>query len=167
MVSVRGQFAGPEILPAKKASTDALGEINESLDALVSRLHAQTRTVSVLRFLMEASTETGNIVQLKPECAFLPVIFDQNNEATLLYQFVEAVDSMIDHVELKTEFPSLSYTQIAGAFAFLRKAMQFNARGIDMDALEEDILESNADFQAEVKRALADQEGLRVLDVRE
>lgn len=122
------------------------------------------RSFAALEILAKASAETGNIVQLLPECHFLPVLIGEDGGMVLLYQFIEAIDGLIDYEAIKEEFPSLTDRQIYGGINFLRKVAQFNASSIDVDALEDDEILKDPSLIGELKVAIANQEISRVLN---
>lgn len=126
-------------------------------------LPAQAAPTSTLGFYTQASDTTGNMVVPDPRYGGLPILTGEDNQPIPLYDFLEALDGITDYAWLKAEFPALSFGQIAGAFAFLRKLAQFNIRGLDIDRLEEEFIEGDPAFQAEMERALADREATRVL----
>lgn len=125
-------------------------------------LHIQ-KALSVVESLLRASVATGSHVQLVPEISFCPVLIGDDKSPVYLYEFVEALEDVVDYDEIKKELPSLSVGQIGGAIAFLRKISQFNVKGIDIDELEDEELVNDAAFLSELRKAFADQEVARVL----
>jgi len=119
---------------------------------------------SQVGLFQRASQESGGFVHVAARLSYLPMLMRPSAPPVLLYEFVEALDGVADYAELQAEFPGLSYSQIAGALAFLRKLAQFNTRGVDTDALEDEVLESNPEFQRQIEHALTAPEDTRVLD---
>jgi hypothetical protein len=113
---------------------------------------------SLLAVYAKASEDSGNVVVIDRRFSNLPILVGDDGKPILLYQFVEAIDETVDYERLQEEFPILSYGQIMGAIAFLRKLAQFNIDGLDIDALEDELIEGNENFQSIILNALADQE---------
>lgn len=114
-------------------------------------------------FLAEASKKTGNAVIISPQYNCLPVLLGSDGEVIPLYELVEEWDAITDYDEIQERFPTLSYMQVAGAVAFIRKITQFNADQMDIDAVLSHKIESDPDFQQELRSAIADREITRVL----
>ncbi len=111
---------------------------------------------------VRASEATGSAVRLDPDYGCLPILVGNNDQPVFLYEVVEALDGAVDYQALRAEFPNLSFGQIAGALALLRKLAQFNTRGVDIDQLKDALIEGSAEFQAQMAVAMADQEVRRV-----
>ncbi len=95
----------------------------------------------------------------------LPFMLGNDGQPVLLYEFVEVLDEYFDYDRVKAEFPTLSYGQISGAIAFLRKLAQFNTRQLNIDDLEDAELEASPEFQSLIEQSLANREVGRVLTV--
>lgn len=113
--------------------------------------------------LHRASEATGGYIRFPSECCYCPVLFGHDDRLVPLFEFVEALDTVVDYDRIKDELPSLSYAQIHGSLMFLRKVAQFNI--IDKDIDEE--LADESVFLDELRRAFADQENTRVLNFNE
>lgn len=122
--------------------------------------------LSVSEVFKVASEQTGNFVNIDPRFAGLPMFMGSNNKPVLLYEFVEVIQEVLDIEEVKRELPSLSYAQIVGGVSFLRRLSQFNTRGVDIDELEDEATEGSAEFQLQLKSALA-QEAKHVLSAEQ
>lgn len=107
---------------------------------------------------------TGGYVHIDPELGCLPALIGNDARPVYLYEFVEAVDGLIDYDGVKGEFPTLNYAQISGAIAFLRKVSQHNARGIDIDALEDEADANDVELTNALRNALNDVETSCVLN---
>jgi hypothetical protein len=94
----------------------------------------------------------------------LPALIGSDERPVFLYQFVEALDGLVDYDSIKETFPTLSYAQIDGAMSFLRKAAQLNARGVDIDELESEADADDARLIDALRNALNDRETSRVLN---
>ncbi len=116
---------------------------------------------NVAMLLARAGRATGDYVKLLPSCHFCPMLAGDDTGIVWLYQFVEALDGLIDYDRIREELP-LSYAQINGAFMFLRKVAQFNVKDIDIDKLEDEELETDNAFVAQLRQAISDQETTRV-----
>jgi hypothetical protein len=114
-----------------------------------------------------ASEAAGGFVQISRRYHCLPLLLGTDGEPVLLYEVVEAVQECIDLDDLKARFPNLTYSQLYGSLAFLRKLAQFNTAGHDIDDLESEIAERDPAFHEELRRALADQERTRVLSAQQ
>ena len=113
--------------------------------------------------LHKASEATGGYVRFPSECFYCPVLFGHDDSLVPLFEFVEVLDTVVDYDKIKDELPSLSYAQIHGSLMFLRKVAQFNITDKDID--EE--LADESTFIDELRRAFADQEKTRVLNLNE
>lgn len=117
----------------------------------------------VAQMLSEKSRETGGYVEIRPDFTFCPVLMGSNSRPVFLYELVETLDDIIDYDRIKEELPILSSAQIGGALAFLRRISQFNVKGVDIDALEDEELTNDEALLNQLREALADQEVARVL----
>ncbi len=142
---------------------DEAPAVEESAAAQEDRRLLTQQLTSTLAIYIHAGQATGNSVVLDAQHGCLPVLIGADQRAIPLYDFVEALDGIVNYSELQKEFPNLSFTQIAGAIAFLRKLAQFNTRGVDIDHLQDEALEQSTEFQEVVRRAIADQGATRVL----
>jgi len=109
------------------------------------------------------SEATGGYIRLKPEHRFFPVLIGDGNTVIPLYEFVEVLDEVLDYDLLLKELPSLSYSHVGGALAFLRRLAQTNPANIDLDQIEDDEMLSSPAFLEELRTALADKETSLVL----
>lgn len=148
---------------SRSTSSQATDETYKMLTVGEKFARESLSRTAVFKILIECSTATGGYVQFQPELGYLPALIDNNSRPVFVYQFVEALDNLIDYERVKEEFPSLSYAQIDGAIAFLRKVAQLNVRGIDIDALEDDADAQDAELIGELRTALSDRETARVL----
>ena len=161
--------AGYQVLDARKLAYNDTGYspagISQQMGSLLEQSHQTQKLLSVLDTLANVSDSAGGYVQLRPEYRFCPVLIGSDNQAIPLYEFVEVIDGLVDYEGIREAFPNLSYAQIHGAISFLRKLAQFNASGIDMDDLEDESITEDEALMDELKRALADQEITRVLNL--
>lgn len=119
-----------------------------------------------VRIFTETSKATGGFVVIDPHYSCLPVLEGKDGSLVFLYRFVETIEGKLDYDELKAEYPMLSYGQITGGIAFLRKLAQFNTAGKDIDELEDQILEGTPEFQELIIAAATDKGPTRVLDAK-
>jgi hypothetical protein len=131
-----------------------------------SNINEFNSNLLMAKWLLKASNETGNHVQLQPEYGFCPMLVGNDSTPVLLYRFVEVLEELIDYTDVKDELPTLTIGQISGAVSYLRKLAQFNTRGVDIDALEDEALAHDDSFLSDLREALADEEAARVLDFR-
>lgn len=129
--------------------------------------HAQTSALAIATYYTEASIYTGGLVRLLPEYQFVPVLVGSDGEPVLLYRIVESVEAAMDIRVLKNEYPTLSYSQLAAGVAYLRRIVQFNVAGLDLDDVESELEESSLEFQTQLTQALEDQERTRVLSTQQ
>lgn len=122
------------------------------------------KNLLVAQVLSERSQETGGYVEFRPEFTFCPVLIGSNSQPVFLYEFVETLDDIVDYDRIREDLPILSSAQISGALAFLRRVSQFNVKGVDIDALEDEELTNNEALLNQLREALADQEVGRVLN---
>jgi len=133
------------------------------LYAFREQLREWSHLTDQVELFAQAREASGNAVVLAPHYSFLPILIGRDQQPIALYRFVEVLDDVVDFDQIQEAFPTLSFGQISGALAFLRKLVQFNTRGVDIDRLEDEAFEGSPEFQAQMKRAVADQEITRVL----
>jgi hypothetical protein len=117
----------------------------------------------IAHHLLNVSSSTGGAVIVSPEYRYLPAILGKDNEPVFLFELVESIEAFIDYKQLQEDFPTLSMLQLVGGVNFVRRAMQFNDAGIDIDRLEDEVADGTAEVQDAILRALAAQEATRVL----
>ncbi len=122
--------------------------------------------INVTEFFAQTSKASGGMIVLDPHVACMPYLRGSDGQPVFLFQLIEVIDEYLDCDKLKQEFPTLSYGQMAGAIAFLRKLSQFNTRNIDIESLEHADLEASPDFQSMMEQLLADQEETLVQSVK-
>ena len=103
--------------------------------------------------LTEMSIQTGGYVRLIPELGYMPALIGNDNEPVFLYQVMEGLDEFLDYDALLAEYPTLDFSQIAGAVSFLRKVSQTNCRDIDVDELEDTFDFGNGEFVGRLREA--------------
>lgn len=154
-------FAGIVNEPIGKTYTINLDTFGvTSTSAYFASLGAWT----VARYLGHVSQTHQSCVEFL-ESSYLPVIKGANDELTFLYEFVQEWDAATDYADLQERMPNLTFGQIASAISFLRGVSQFNTRGIDIDALEDDDIESSAAFQEMIQKSLGELTTGRVFDL--
>ena len=116
-----------------------------------------------IQMFQEASVKSGGVVIISPRYVCLPVLLGNDGEPVPVYEIIEEWDALTDYDDLQERFPTLSYMQIAGVVAFIRKVMLFNAKRQDVDDLISRETEGNPDIQDAVRKSLADEEIARVL----
>jgi len=109
-----------------------------------------TDRASTIRQFMECSIATGEHVQLLPAMGYMPALIGSDNEPVFLYQLIEMLEGYLDIDSLLEEFPTLNFSQIAGALSFIRKIAQINSRLVDPDELEEQF---DAEFMNDLRQA--------------
>ena len=146
-------------------TADTNNSIQQNLEELTFVSNASVNNlnkVALFKKLMECSMNTGGYVRFSPEIGYLPALIDNNSKPIYLYQLVELIDELLDYDQIKEEFPTLSYAQIGGAMAFLRKISQLNAKEIDIDELEDEFISEDSKLVSELRQALADMEIVNV-----
>jgi len=123
----------------------------------------QLSQIAVFEALNQCGISTGGYVQINPEMGCLPALIGNDSRPIFLYQFIEALDGLVDYDAVMEEFPTLTYAQIGGALAFLRKIAQLNARGVDIDALEDEADANDPELINALRTAFYDRETSRVL----
>jgi len=93
--------------------------------------------MAVLGQYSQSNDAVGGPIQLLPQYSFCPVLVQRDQTPIFLFQFVEVLDGLIDYEAVKNQLPGLSFGQIGGAIAFIRKLSQFNLKAIDIDELLE------------------------------
>ncbi len=121
------------------------------------------RSSSIGAMYHVASEKNGSYVIIEQRFGFLPLLWGKDQQPIPVYEVVEEIEAVLDFSELHSRFPSLSYTQISAALGFLRSLAQFNSKGVDIDALQDEEIENSQSFQETVKQAMEDKEALRVL----
>lgn len=120
-----------------------------------------------VRLFDTASEKSGGAVIINPLYGCLPILLGSDGEPVPVYELVEEWDALTDYDDLQERFPTLSYMQIAGAVAFIRKLAQFNAKRQDIDDLISRQIEGDTDFQDAIRNALTDRGIARVLAANE
>ncbi len=144
------------------AGTSATVRPPMRVEDILPHLGVSPKETANLELYHQASEANGGKVIMDQQHGYLPVLIGSDDNLIPLYKFVEVIDEITDYDQIRDEFPTLSFGQIASAIGFFRKLAQFNTRNIDIDALEDAFLEDNPDFQAAIRASLEDQEGLRV-----
>jgi hypothetical protein len=140
------------------------GELSKMLTLAGEASIGVLNRIAYLKTLLESSDSTGGYVQIQQELGCLPALIGNDERPVFLYEFVEALDGAVDYDVLKEEFPTLSYAQINGAINFLRKVAQFNMRGVDIDALEDEEDANDEELMNALRNALTHGETSRVLN---
>lgn len=134
---------------------------NYDLQDLILMAETSERTfgkVALYKALAEFSISTGGYVKFLPEIGYLPALIGNDSHPVFLYQLIELFDEFLDYDKILEEYPALSYSQIGGAIAFLRKVAQLNSRDINVDELEEEHDFDNSVLLEELTNALNDKE---------
>ncbi len=107
--------------------------------------------------------EFSHVIGFLPS-SLLPVVRGRNESYVPLYEFIAAWDNATDFDMLSSSLPSLSPGQIGGAIQFIRKFAQLNAGSIDIDALEDQEIESSPAFKEALLASFNDQSQEHVLN---
>ena len=116
---------------------------------------AEMRNTCVKTYFHEIAESTKSIVSMSSQYANVPVIIGGDGEPVPLYRFVSEIDAALDFSELCEQLPTLTSGQIGAGIEFIRRAMQFNTAGLDIEALEDDQIESTPEFQNTIREALS------------
>ncbi len=111
----------------------------------------------------QASRRNGGFVTIDHKFGDLPLLWGSDKHPIFVYEVVELIEETLDFSELHSRLPTLSYAQIAGAVGFLRTLAQFNRKGVDIDAMQDEDMEANSEFQQALRNAVQDKETARVL----
>ncbi len=84
----------------------------------------------------EAASYSGGFVKIDSDLKSLPVLEREGCTPVYVYQFIDAINGLVDYDDIMREYPGLTYSQINGAFNFLRRLSQFNTAMVGIDALE-------------------------------
>lgn len=153
----------PNVMPTYQDSIFQL-TVLEITDMRNSVQRSTETQHSILAYFNACSAAASNYVQFPSDYAGLPVLIGQDNKPVYLYELVEAVDEAVDYDEVKRMLPTLSFAQISGAIAFLRRVAQFNLRGVDIDGLELRFFRDSVEIANELQAAVSDKEPSRVLN---
>lgn len=137
---------------------------DRNLAGLIENLAEAQGRASWAHKLAQCSHETGGYVQINPDYSFMPFLPGTDGRPVFLFQLIEAIDEFTDYDRLVEDYP-LSYGQISGVFAFLRKVAAVNAAGVDVDEVEDQMDEIDGELIHALRAGLADQEPVRVLDL--
>ena len=140
------------------------GSITPEIERQIQLLFKMQSAAFTLSLLSRCSDATGGYVQFKPEHQFFPVLIGHGDVVTPLFEFAEVLDEVLDYDLILKELPSLSYSHIGGALAFLRKLALTNPQNIDLDEIEDIALASNSELLQQLRDAFADKESARVLN---
>lgn len=148
-----------------RLTADTSNSIQQNLEELTFVSNASVdnlNKVALFKKLIEYSMNTGGYVTFSPEIGYLPALLDSNLKPVYLYQLIELIDELLDYDQIKEECPTLSYAQIGGAMAFLRKIAQLNTKEVDIDELEDEFISENSELVGELRQALTDMEIVNV-----
>lgn len=157
-IRVTKALASGKVTPVQAASETPPLQLRD----ILRHLNVPSKVAANLELYHRASEDSGSKVIMDQRHGYLPILIGNDGDIIPLYRFVEVIDEITDYEQIEREFPNLSYGQIASAIGFLRKLVQFNTRNIDIDALEDELLAEDPDFQAAIRASLEDQEDLRV-----
>jgi len=146
-------------------TADTSNSIQQNLEELTFASNATVNSlnkIALFKKLIECSMSAGGYVRFSPEIGYLPALIDSNSKPVYLYQLIELIDELLDYDQVKEECPTLSYAQIGGAMAFLRKIAQLNPKEVDIDELEDEFISENPELVGELRQALADREIVNV-----
>ena len=146
-------------------TADTSNSIQQNLEELTFVSNASVNNlnkVALFKKLIECSMNAGGYVRFSPEIGYLPALIDSNAKPVYLYQLIELIDELLDYDQIKEEYPTLSYAQIGGAMAFLRKIAQLNTKEVEIDELEDEFISENSELVGELRQALADMEIVNV-----
>ncbi|MGD0231858.1 MAG: hypothetical protein ABSC19_16140 [Syntrophorhabdales bacterium] len=121
--------------------------------------------MAVLLQYSQYNDAIGRPIQLLPQYSFCPALIQRDQRPVFLYNFVEVLDELVDYQDIKDKLPGLSFRQIGGAIAFLRKLAQFNLKGIDIDALIDSEEAADQELQDNLRSVLTAQEASVVLSI--
>jgi hypothetical protein len=152
----------PSSILIAQANTSA--SITPEIERQIQSLFKMQSAAFTLGLLSRCSDATGGYVQFKPEHQFFPVLIGHGDAVTPLYEFAEVLDEVLDYDLILNELPTLSYSHIGGALAFLRKLALTNPQNIDLDEIEDMALASNSELLQQLRDAFADKESARVLN---
>lgn len=111
----------------------------------------------------QASRRNGDFVTIDPQFSDLPLLWGSDKCPVFVYEVVDLIEETLDLSELHSRLPTLSYAQIAGTLGFLRTLAQFNRKGLDIDAMQDEDMEASPEFQQALRNAVQDKETARVL----
>ncbi len=151
----------PEVSTAETLAM--LADTDQQIKVRSEQLITMQVAADSVRIFAAASKATGGFVVIHPNYKFLPVLQGKDDSLVFLYQFVEAIEEKLDYDELKAEYPMLSYGQIAGGIAFLRKLAQFNIENKNIDDIEDQIINEDQGFVRQVRESLTSRTVERVL----
>jgi len=121
------------------------------------------RANSIGMMYQTASGKNGSYVVVDRKFSYLPLLWGKDGRPVAVYEVVEEIEAILDFGELRSRFPTLSYTQVTATIGFLRTLAQFNSKNKEIDALQDEEIENGKPFQDAVKQAMGDKEAVRVL----
>ncbi len=145
------------------ADTEAASRPPPDLGLALQNLNEVQGRMSWAQKLIQCSHATGGYVQIDPRYSYMPFLAGTDGRPVFIFQLVEAIDEFIDYDRLVEEYP-LTYGQINAVFSFLRKVASVNGANVDVDEIEEQADELDAELISGLRAGLADQEVVRVLD---
>lgn len=140
-----------------------LSRRNPAAQSLLLSMAMTFRANNISAMYRVASEKNGSFVTIDRRFGFLPLLWGKDQRPVPVYDVVEEIEAILDYDELKSRFPTLSYTQVSATVGFLRSLAQFNSKNVDIDALQDDEIESSQRFQDVVMQAMEDKEVMRVL----
>lgn len=160
-------FSGTSDSSSKYLSSPRESTGPKQEQTLLFASNALPRHQAAIGTLKELSKDTGGHVTFPDEFYNLPALQGKSGDYVFLFEFVEFLDEIIDYNQIKSEYDELSLAQIEGAISFLQKVAQINARGIDIDYLEDLMIFQDEAFVEELRKSLADKDAARVLNFSE
>ena len=148
----------------KKDTGTQLLDLKENIDKLMATTQHYLKKVRVIDVFNTWSLSTGAYVQLRQEFAYCPVLMGNDNRPVFLYEFVEAIDGLLDYNRIREELPTISSAQIDGAISFLRRLTQFNINDLDIDELSDEELAQDENLLRQLRTGLNDRETAHVLN---
>ena len=118
------------------------------------RLHV-SGSFDVGSYLGSVADRVGLALEFPAQLAGLPCLRSADDRLLPLYQIFEHVDGQTDLDAVSEELPTLRYSQLASTMEFVRKVLQYNERGIDIDDLEDEHLVEQG-LVGELRQALED-----------
>ncbi len=157
--------------------SDVLTEINQRLsttdvdaenlkNVMSDHMHGHIKmhlNTAITPLFTTATNYTGGYVKVRPELKSLPFLERKGRSHVYMYHFVDVINGLIDYDEVIDEYPGLSYSQINGAFGFIRRLLQFNTAMVDVDAVENEFCSQDQELIADLRRGFGNGEPNHVL----
>lgn len=152
-----------EQAPSKTVDIDAMRSMyHETVTANAEHVRIAIMNTGTAMYFTNVRQHVGGSVTLSSTWKMLPVLTLAHQEPICLFKLIDALDAVVDYDDVIAQLPGISYSQIYDGLRFLRKLVQFNLAGLDIEQLEAQEITQDGEFLEGLRTALRDKETMRV-----